>query len=86
MTSEYPPTQFLVLEVLAARHRLGEPHWPFPQTCAPAIRSLAEKGLVEIIKDHDPVGAIRAALTATGVIEVLSETYEPPILAKRDVP
>ncbi|MER7331784.1 MULTISPECIES: hypothetical protein [unclassified Micromonospora] len=43
-----PPTQYLMLEVLAARHRLGEALWTFPS--GPAYRKaadyLAQLGLV----------------------------------------
>lgn len=40
-----PPTQYLIMEVLAARHRLGEPYWTFPNRVLPAIRALEKADL-----------------------------------------
>lgn len=65
----FPPTQHLVMEVLAARHRLGEAFWPFPQNCIRAIKALEEIGLVHIMKRHDVVGWIRVRLTDKGIAE-----------------
>lgn len=65
----YPPTQYLVMEVLAARHRLGEQFWPFPQNCRQPIDALADAGLVHIVKDSDVVGSIRVRLTDKGLTE-----------------
>lgn len=74
-----PPTQYLVMEVLAARHRLSEPFWPFPQTCRKAVQSLEALGLVRILKDHDVVGAIRVGLTEKGASDWLSDACEPSV-------
>lgn len=41
-----PPTQYLAMEVLAARWRLGEPTWTFPGHCRPTLRALADKNWV----------------------------------------
>ncbi|HEY0696758.1 MAG TPA: hypothetical protein VGD43_03005, partial [Micromonospora sp.] len=43
-----PPTQYLILETLAARHRLGELLWTFPSGRAyrHAADQLADAGLV----------------------------------------
>jgi len=72
-----PPTQYLVLEVLGARHRLGENLWPFRSTLAPALRRLEQLGLVWTM--HGSVeNTIRAGLTAPGRDAVLSSTYTPP--------
>lgn len=65
----FPATQHLVMEVLAARHRLGEAFWPFPQNCINAIKALEEIGLVHIMKRHDVVGWIRVRLTDKGISE-----------------
>jgi len=72
-----PPTQHLVLEVLGARHRLGENLWPFRSTLAPALRRLEQLGLVWTM--HGSVeNTVRAGLTETGKDAVLSDTYTPP--------
>lgn len=41
-----PLTQYLVMEVLAARHRTGEDHWTFPTRATPAVRRLEGHRLV----------------------------------------
>lgn len=73
------PTQLLVLEVLAARYRLGERIWPFNTRCRPAVRALADKGLVGwkggIVED-----TVLAWLTDEGRKGVLDDSYVPPIL------
>jgi len=72
-----PPTQYLILEVLGARHRLGENLWPFRSTLAPALRALEQLGLVWTM--HGSVeNTIRAGLTESGTEAVLSCTYTPP--------
>ena len=38
-TDSLPPTQYLVLEVLAARARLGEACWTFPSRLKPALNA-----------------------------------------------
>lgn len=43
------PTQQLVLDVLAARHRLGEQVWTFPSAVNPALRALEKLGLVTLL-------------------------------------
>ncbi len=72
-----PPTQHLVLEVLGARHRLGENLWPFRSTLAPALRALEQLGLVWTM--HGSVeNTVRAGLTEAGKDAVLSCEYVPP--------
>ncbi len=72
-----PPTQYLVLEVLGARHRLGENFWPFRSTVAPALRGLEQLGLVWTMSGSVE-NTVRAGLTAPGKDAVLSSTYIPP--------
>jgi hypothetical protein len=44
MTDRDPtPTEWLVMEVLAARFRLGETTWHFPNTLKPTLKRLAER-------------------------------------------
>ncbi len=73
-----PPTQYLVLDVLAARHRLGENLWPFPSTLAPALRALEQLGLVWTMSGSVE-NTVRAGLTEAGKDAVLSSTYIPPV-------
>lgn len=74
-----PPTQYLLLEVLAARHRTGEHLWTFP--ARPAIRAavdqLARLGLVGWKGGIEPK-TIRAWLTDAGKLEALLDGYESP--------
>ena len=41
-----PPTQYLVMEVLGARWRLGEQTWTFPSACRKALDALQARGWV----------------------------------------
>jgi hypothetical protein len=41
-----PPTQYLILEVLAARVRTGEQVWSFPDRLRPQLRALEQAGLI----------------------------------------
>jgi hypothetical protein len=73
-----PPTQYLVLEVLAARARLGEACWTFPTRLLPALNALQALGL--IWWRHAPIPAcVQAYLTDAGREAVLSPGYEPPV-------
>jgi len=75
-----PPTQYLVLEVLGARHRLGENLWPFRSTLVPALRRLEQLGLVWMM--HGSVeNTVRAGLTETGKDAVLYSAYVPARLS-----
>jgi hypothetical protein len=56
----------MVMEVLAARWRLGEQWWPFPQNCRRPVDKLVDIGLVEVLKDRDPADSILVALTGPG--------------------
>jgi len=83
MTAEtqVTPTEELIMEVLVARHRLGESLWTFDSKSDRAIKSLETKGLVRRmngITDH----SVRASLTAQGKKEYLHDGYVAPILQK----
>lgn len=71
-----PPTQYLILEVLSARHRLGEQSWPFPNVLRPALNALAGHGLVNV--DSHPTGWRRVSLTETGRRAAQLEHYASP--------
>ncbi len=72
-----PPTQHLVMDVLAARYRLGERLWPFPVSVGPALRALERAGLI-VVMHGVAERTLRARLTETGEREALSATYNPP--------
>jgi hypothetical protein len=74
-----PPTQYLFLEVLAARHRLGEQHWTFAERCGPAARALERAGLVTLRSGPAP-NAFEAKFTDAGRAATLSDDYTPPVL------
>jgi DNA-binding MarR family transcriptional regulator len=90
-TDRLPPTQYLILEVLAARHRTGEQLWTFPQRLTPALRALEEAGLVGW-KGGTAEKTVRAWLTDAGRAAALLDGYETPadkevclLRAERDV-
>jgi hypothetical protein len=76
-TDQMPPTQILVLEVLAARYRCGEKIWTFPTSLNRALLALQSAGLVHMFGGAAPK-TVRARLTDKGLTEVLDLTYTPP--------
>lgn len=74
-----PPTQYLILDVLAARYRTGEHVWTFPTMPAivAAARRLERLGLVDVENTGKPATK-RVRLTDAGKTAVLSEEYQPP--------
>lgn len=77
------PTEDLVLEVLAARHRLGEHLWTFDSCHAKTLRQLVERGYVTTM--HGNVeNTLRASLTPKGRERELSPGFMPPILREAD--
>jgi hypothetical protein len=75
--SERTPTEYLVLEVLAARYRLGEHTWTFPTRLAPQLRGLEDAGLLGF-KPGVAEGSYTAWLTDAGTADAMSDTYQPP--------
>lgn len=75
--AKLPPTQYLILEVLAARHRLGETWWPFPTRMQPAIDALAEAGLVHTM-DGNVERTVRVRLSDAEARALDESTYRPP--------
>lgn len=59
------PTEWLVMEVLAARFRLGENSWPFPNRLRPTLRRLAGRHLISW-KSGVVQGTAQAWLTRDG--------------------
>jgi hypothetical protein len=76
-----PPTQYLVIDVLAARARLGEPYWTFPSRMRPTMRALADRGLLWWQRGPAPL-TIQAFLTPEGRTAVLYDGYRIPVAAK----
>lgn len=76
-TYDLPPTQALVMEVLAARARLGETHWSFSTRHRPALEALAERGLLSWEHGIPPRTCV-ASLTGAGRQATLSTTYKTP--------
>lgn len=72
-----PPTQHLLLDLLAARERLGEAVWTVPNTCMPAINALAADGLVGH-KAAPVAGCQLVWFTDAGRAEAFGEGYVPP--------
>lgn len=63
-----PPTQYLAMEVLAARFRLGLRTWTFPTSCSDALRRLEHRGWVW--SKSGTIGGTRlAGLTDEGMAE-----------------
>lgn len=81
-----PPTEYLILEVLAARSRLGEQLWTFPNQprLVAAAHVLARRGLIGVKGGVAPA-SIQAWLTDAGRSAALSDRYEPPI-SRGDLP
>lgn len=75
--TDLPPTQYLILEVLAARYRTGEPFWTFPTSLRPALAALVDSDLVDVISSPKP-GALRVRLTEHGLGAALSLNYQLP--------
>lgn len=77
-TDALPPTQYLILEVLAARWRLGEPFWTFPDRLKPAARALQQAGLVWTNSSPTP-RCFQVSFTDAGRNAAMSDSYSPPV-------
>lgn len=79
-----PPTQTLILEILAARYRLGEHTWSFPSSLNAAGTALAKLGLIAWVSHSEP-RTRRAWLTDAGKAAVLLNDYTvPDVVRQRD--
>ena len=74
---DLPPTQSLVLEVLAARYRLGEQSWTFATRHMTALLALEHRGLIQKKPGSAP-HSVTTALTTAGRAAALSAEYQPP--------
>lgn len=73
-----PPTQYLVLDVLAARFRAGESMWTFPSRLGAALYALGQAGLVNSQRGSRP-RTYQAWLTDAGRDAVLDLSYQLPV-------
>lgn len=80
---DLPPAQALVMEVLAARARLGEPYWTFSTRHRGLIAALELKGLVAS-KSGIVERTCLAWLTDKGREATQSATYKAPAVAELD--
>lgn len=83
-TPNITPTQELVLEVLAARHRLGESLWTFTSNRAVTV-ALEALEAAELVNTMGGVveRTVRASLTDTGRDLMLTPGYRLPDRALR---
>jgi hypothetical protein len=79
-----PPTQYLILDVLTARMRLGEQFWTFPDRLKPAARALEEAGLVWTRSGPAP-HAFQVWPTAAFQTMVDASDYRTPTVADGQV-
>lgn len=61
----FTPTEYLIMEVMAARWRLGIELWPFPTAFAKTIRKLEDDGFVWY-KDGNVENTLLVAITSQG--------------------
>lgn len=77
---ELTPLENLVVEVLVARYRLGEPSWSFDNSVTKTLNALAKKGYVKQLP-HRPGNPVSASLTDEAIALNLSHDYVPTIAA-----
>lgn len=69
--------QELMVDLLVARHRLGEPFWPVSTKLTRTYHELKEKGYVSILNGHVE-GTVRLMLTDAAQKELLHDaTFSP---------
>lgn len=68
-----PPVQYLVMETLAARARLGERYWTFPTRLRPALNALEARGWIWV--RSAPTPHLQAWLTDAGRSVALWDGY-----------
>lgn len=74
------PTQYLVMEVLAARWRCGEKSWTFPVSLKRTLQKLNDNDWVWWTNNGS---FLTARLTGKGQRGMLHTNYTPPILYSR---
>lgn len=76
-TDALPPVQYLIMEVLAARARLGEAYWTFPKRFTRDLEALSKLGLLWFKSGVAPK-TYMAFLTDAGWAAAMSERYTSP--------
>lgn len=72
-------SQGLIVDLLVARTRLGEPFWPISTRLNRTYKILDQKGYVEIMHGHVD-GTVRLELTARAKQELIdNSTYVTPL-------
>lgn len=79
MPEKLTPTEDLLIELLVARHRLGENLWTFDSRHKKALENLESKGYVGVMHGVTE-NTVRAYLTDTGKDKFMSSTYVAPLL------
>jgi hypothetical protein len=74
---QLPPTQYLILEVLAARYRCGETLWTFESRFRWHLLALESGGLIHLMHGVE-ARTVRAGLTEAGKAASLSLSYNLP--------
>jgi hypothetical protein len=72
-----PPTQYLIIDVLAARARVGERMWTFPRQLGRALRALEDAGWLDY-KSGVVQDTYQAWLTDEGRAAALYDGYTAP--------
>lgn len=65
--------QDLMVDLLVARTRLGEPFWPISTKLTRTYTELSAKGYVEVLHGHVS-GTVRLSLTATARKELIDDS------------
>lgn len=77
MSTPLTPTQDLIMEVLAARHRLGERMWPFDTKLRQPLLALERRGYIGF-KGGIVERTYNVWLSEAGKNEYLDASYIPP--------
>lgn len=71
-------SQDLLVDLLVARTRLGEPFWPVSTKMTRSYHELKEKGYVTILRGHVD-GTVRLMLTEQAKAELLHDATFSPV-------
>jgi hypothetical protein len=78
---ELTPTEYLIMEVLLARWRLGEGMWTFPSALRASVRRLESRGLVSW-KSGIVEKTVLVWLCEAGLSAWWSTSYEAPLVRR----
>lgn len=82
-SADLPPLQYAILELVAARYRLGEHAWSVDTKCRRAVDALRQAGLVTV-RDAPVERTLMVGLTEAGRDATLSPTYRGPVQDAED--